>query len=82
MLTAWPLLKLMHVYGAFAAHRAAWNVRRIDANPAAALQIGGRSYAPSAVSFLAMSMQEIGAFGAKSKIGVFGEKGRIFGGQD
>ncbi|HRO49046.1 MAG TPA: hypothetical protein PLW75_02800 [Hyphomicrobium sp.] len=66
----------------FSVHRTGCNVHQIGANPAAALQIGGRSYAPSAASFLAVSMQEIGAFSAKSKIGILGEKGRIFGGQD
>lgn len=72
----------MHFSGAFAAHRAAWNVRQIGANPAAALQISGRSCAPSAANFFAVFMQEIGAFGAESEIGLLGEKGRIFGGQD
>lgn len=61
----------------FPAHRAAWNVRQIGANPVAALQIGGCNYVPSAASFLVVSMQEIGVFSAKSKIGVLGEKGRI-----
>lgn len=66
----------------FSAHRAAWNVRQIGASPASALQIGSHSYAPLAADFLVMLMQEIGAFGAKSKIGLLGEKGRVFGGQD
>lgn len=57
-------------------------MRQIGANPAAALQIGGRNYAPSAANFLAVSMQKIDAFSAKSKIGGLGEKGRILGGQD
>jgi len=39
-------------------------------------------YVPSAASFLAVSMQEIGAFSAKSKIGILGGKGRILRGQD
>ena len=39
-------------------------------------------YVPSAASFLAVSMQEIGAFSAKSKIGSLGGKGRILRGQD
>lgn len=60
---------------AFAAHRATWNVRRIGANPAATLQVGGCGYAPSAARFLVVFMQEIGAFGAKSKIGVWAQRG-------
>lgn len=35
-----------------------------------------------AVLFFAVLMQEIGAFGAESEIGLLGKKGRIFGGQD
>ncbi|MGE0524901.1 MAG: hypothetical protein AB7O60_17935 [Variibacter sp.] len=47
-------------------------------NPAVALQIGSRNYAPSAASFVAVFMQEIGAFSAKSKIGLLGRKGADF----
>lgn len=72
----------MHFSGAFAAYRATWSIRQIGANPAAALQIGSRDYAPSAADFFAASVQEFGAFGAKPEIGLLGEKGRIFGGQD
>jgi hypothetical protein len=62
----------------FSAQWAVWNVRQISANPAAALQIGGRNYAPSAASFVAVFMQRIGAFSAKSKIGLFARKGADF----
>jgi len=75
MLTARALLKLMHFSGVFAAHRATWSMRLIGANPAAALQIDGRSRAPSAADFLAMFMQEIGALGAKSEVGILGKRG-------
>ncbi|MGV6873459.1 hypothetical protein ACUSIJ_12310 [Pseudochelatococcus sp. B33] len=81
MLTARPLLKLMHFSGAFAAHWAVWDIRQIGTNPAAVLQIGGRSYVPSAADFVAVFMQEIGAFSARSEIADFGRKGRSFGGQ-
>lgn len=49
-------------------------MHQTGANPVAVLQIDGRNHAPSAVDFFAVSMQEIDAFGTKSKIVDFEEQ--------